>query len=136
MNAKTTISEVMIPVPHSVGINQPVSIAKKFMKEYDVRHLPVQQGGKLVGILSERDIYFVMADGKSDEESLFVSDIYMSEPYLVKPSTPLCDVVKSMAENKYGCAVIVEEANDGKLLGIFTTVDACRRLAELLCKNN
>ena len=50
-------------------------------------------------------------------------------PYTVAPETPLDEVVLKMAEHKYGCAVI---AQNEKVVGIFTTVDACRAFAEML----
>jgi len=45
------------------------------------------------------------------------------------PETGLDEVVSTMAEHKYGAAVILQ---NGKVVGMFTTVDACRALSELL----
>lgn len=51
------------------------------------------------------------------------------EPYVVAPDTALDDVVRAMASRKFGSAVV---ADHGKVVGIFTTVDACAAFAELL----
>jgi acetoin utilization protein AcuB len=49
--------------------------------------------------------------------------------YCVDPHVPLRDVALAMAEHKYGSAVVM---SGQKVVGIFTTVDACRALADLL----
>jgi len=115
----------MTPLPHSVGLDQPLTVAKEFMREYGIRHLPVQQGGKLVGIVTERDVTFALAVGSG----LGVEDAYVPEPYIVQSNTPLAEVASQMAGNRFGCALVVD---NGKLVGIFTAVDACRNLAEAL----
>jgi CBS domain-containing protein len=50
--------------------------------------------------------------------------------FAVSPDTEVATVVEEMAKEKYGSAVIQEK--DEKVAGVFTTVDACRVLAELL----
>jgi acetoin utilization protein AcuB len=49
--------------------------------------------------------------------------------YAVSPNTPLDEVATTKAEQKYGSALVVQNEH---IVGIFTTVDACRALAELL----
>jgi acetoin utilization protein AcuB len=54
----------------------------------------------------------------------------MSEDlYAVPPDAPLDEVVDTMAEKRYGSAIIVQ---NNRVVGVFTTVDACRALSELL----
>jgi acetoin utilization protein AcuB len=50
------------------------------------------------------------------------------QPYTVGPGTPLDEVVSTMAEKKFGSAVVVQ---NNKIVGIFTTVDACQALSDL-----
>ena len=54
----------------------------------------------------------------------------MPDVFAVSPDTELSTVVEAMAAEKYGCALIQEK--DGRVVGVVTTVDACRLLAELL----
>lgn len=129
MNRKLLIKDVMTPQPHSIGRDQSANIAKEMMAKYNIRHLPVQFGGKLIGIISDRDVQFALAwSGETDRE-LKIEDVFMPDPYIVSPDTDLREVALTMASQRYGSALVVE--ND-KLVGIFTTVDACRALAEQL----
>lgn len=129
--AKTVppIREYMTLQPHSIGREQPMSVAHRMMREHKIRHLPVLQAGKLVGLLSDRDLNLVETLREVDPSRVLVEDAMSAEPYAVSPDTPLDVVVNTMAEHKYGCAVVMQS---GKFIGIFTTVDACRALARLL----
>ena len=49
--------------------------------------------------------------------------------YSVAPDATLDEVAATMAEHKYGCAVVMQNQH---VVGVFTTVDACQALAELL----
>lgn len=119
----------MVPTPHSVGRDQPLAVAHGLMKEYELRHLPVLEHGKLVGLVSERDLYYLETVAGIDPETERVEEGMNQDVYCVAPETPLRDVVVEMATRKYGCAVVIQS---GKVTGIFTTTDALRLLADCL----
>ncbi|MCB0324174.1 MAG: CBS domain-containing protein [Bdellovibrionales bacterium] len=123
------IQSVMHPLPHSVGYDQTLHTAKVMLAEYGIRHLPVQKGGELIGVISERDIHFALSVEHAEPEELKVADCVTEELFVVGPGEPVAAVARQMAEQRIGCALIVE--ND-KLVGIFTTVDACRTLHRVL----
>lgn len=129
MKAIPQIQKYMTYVPKSIGFDQPLSKAREFMKTMHLRHLPVLKGGQLVGVLTDRDINLVLQFNDVDPTKMKVEEAYTPEPYFTSPSTPLNEVVSHMAEKKYGCALIVD---NGKLVGIFTEVDAYKALSELL----
>jgi len=52
----TVISEVMTPNPKSVNISETVEDCLFLMREFGFRHLPITEGGKLIGVVSLRDI--------------------------------------------------------------------------------
>jgi acetoin utilization protein AcuB len=56
---KPTIQKYMTPTPHTIGQEQTLQVAHDVMREHGVRHLPVLEGGKLVGLLSQRDLHLV-----------------------------------------------------------------------------
>lgn len=125
------IDKYMTAMPHTIGKDIPIGKALEMMRTHQIRHLPVQEGGKLVGVLTDRDIK--LASSFSKDGNLVVEDIMTPEPYTVRPQAPVDAVVLEMAEHKYGCAIIVQE--NGKVVGIFTAVDGLRVLSEVLHQN-
>lgn len=121
--------DVMHAIPHTVGAEQPLAVAKELMTKYGIRHLPVRSLGRIVGILSDRDVNFAIAVDGQKAENIQVKDACSQEPYTVAPTQQLSEVAAQMSESRLGCVLIMEGDN---LLGIFTTVDACRVLSELL----
>jgi len=124
-----TVQKYMTYVPKSIGFDQPLEKALEYMKEMRIRHLPVLKGGKLVGILTDRDVNLMMGFTDVNPKTIRVEDAYTPNPYFTKPEAKLDEVAAEMAEHKYGCAIVVDNDN---LVGIFTEVDALRALAELL----
>lgn len=129
MKAIPTVQKFMTHVPKSIGFDQSIAQASEFMKKLHLRHLPVLNGGKLVGILTDRDISLISSFKDVDPSKVKVEDAYTPDPYFTAPTSPLNEVVTHMAENKYGCALVVD---NGKLVGIFTEIDAYKALSELL----
>lgn len=124
-----TIQKYMTTSPHAIGRDQALTLAHKMMKEHDIRHLPVLDGGVLVGMITSRDVALIETLRDVDPAKVTVEDAMSTTIYSVKPDTPLDEVVNTMAERKYGSAVVMQ---NNHVVGIFTTVDACRSLAELL----
>jgi acetoin utilization protein AcuB len=89
----------------------------------------VLDGGRLAGILSQRDAYFVETLAGTDPAKVAVEEAMSTDVYTVTPETPLIDVARAMADHKYGCAVVAQGAH---VVGIFTTVDALRALVSVV----
>lgn len=119
----------MTPAPHSIGRDQPLSRAHELLREHRIRHLPVLEGGVLVGVLSDRDLHLVETLRDVDPSRVAVEEAMSSVVYAVAPETPLDEVLDRMADHKYGCAVVMEGQ---RVSGIFTTSDVCRSFAALL----
>ncbi len=124
-----SIQKYMTTSPHTVGADQPMSVAHRMMRDHHIRHLPVLHGAKIVGLVSDRDLNFVETLKDVDPRRVLVSEAMTADPYLVSLDAPLDEVVSAMAANKYGSAVVTQH---DKVVGIFTTVDACAAFAELL----
>lgn len=128
MKQMPQIQKFMTAMPHSIGRDIPINHAISLMREHRFRHLPVQDGGRLVGVLTDRDLKLASSFEGSDE--LLAEDVMTPDPYVVGPEAPLDQVAFAMAEHKYGCAII--EQGNGKVVGIFTATDGLRVLAETL----
>ena len=126
---KMIIAEVMTRAPHTIGRDQRLARAHDIMREHGLRHLPVLDGGKLVGVLSQRDLYFVEALAGVDQRLDPVAEAMASEVYVVAPGECVADVARTMGQHKYGCAVVVDQ---GHVVGIFTATDALALLAKAM----
>ncbi len=124
-----TIQKYMTTAPHSIGKDQTLAAAEKLMSKHGIRHLPVLDGGKLVGIISDRDVKFLETFKDVDATKVTLDSMYVEKVFTVEPDALLDDVCDVMAEHKYGSAVVI--SND-KLVGIFTWVDALRAMSDLL----
>ena len=123
-----TIQKYMTTTPISVDRTETVAGAHRRMRERNIRHLPVLDGDRLVGIVSQGDLHLIETLEGVDATKVTVADA-MSNPYTVSPDAALDEVVAEMAEQKYGSALVTQ---NGKVVGVFTTVDAMRAFAELL----
>ena len=126
------ISAFMTKSPHTVGRNQTLAHAHEVMRKHNILHLPVLEGGKLVGLVTERDLRLIETLKDVDPSEVTVEEAMSQEVYSVTPEALLADVAKEMAEHKYGSAVVMEGAS--KVVGIFTTVDAMSALSSVLSK--
>jgi acetoin utilization protein AcuB len=121
----------MTPFPYSIDVDAPLAEAHAFLRERHIRHLPVTERGELVGVLTDRDIKLALGPdlGSPPERELAVRDVFQSESYVVDAGALLVTVAATMAERHLGSALVTR---GGKLVGIFTTTDACRALARIL----
>ena len=124
-----SLQEVMTPFPYTVDASQSAQTAHTLLTKHRVRHLAVEHEGEIIGVLSDRDVNLALnMDG--DDTGLTPVFALCSKPaYVVDVAEPFAKVARSMADHRYGCALITE---NGKLSGIVTTTDLCRLLAELL----
>ena len=130
MNAKEiTIAERMTRNPHLIGAEQSIATAHQLMRTNGIRHLPVLHGGKLVGVVSQRDLHFIETLRDVNPETVSVEEAMTQDVFAVSPRTPLKEIVSEMAERKLGSAVVVEGQ---KIVGVFTTIDALDTLAGIL----
>jgi acetoin utilization protein AcuB len=132
MPKNVPISAFMTKSPHTVGRSQTLAHAHEVMRKHHIRHLPVLDGGKLVGLVTERDLRLIETLKDVDPSQVTVDEAMSQEVYSVTPDALLADVAKAMAEHKYGSAIVMEAG--AKVVGIFTTVDAMSALSDLLQK--
>ncbi len=124
------ISKYMTTTPHSIGPEQTVEKAEHMMREFKIRHLPVLSSGKVLGVVTDRDLkLFRSIAPDKDSADTTIEDVYQPEVYEVSPEASLDEVVLHMAEKKIGSAVVMDNK---KLVGVFTNIDALKALAELL----
>lgn len=126
---KHTVQRYMSIGPVVISSDRSIAEAHRVMRERGIRHLPVVDEGKLVGMLTQRDLYLVETLKGIDPSAERVREAMSAEPYAVAPDAPLEVVAEAMAARKLGSAVVVDR---GVVIGVFTTVDALRALSAIV----
>jgi acetoin utilization protein AcuB len=131
MEKMPTMLDVMTPAPLTIEVGSSLKQARAIMASHGIRHLPVTAVGRLVGLLTDRDMKFALAVGAgvADADNVKVEDVCLDEPYSVEHSARLDQVLKTMGDLHIGSALVLRS---GKLVGIFTLVDAAKKLCEIL----
>lgn len=91
-----------------------------------IRHLPVVEGGRVVGILSDRDLR-VAITGRPEDTS--IADVMTRDPFTATPEMTVEEAGRAMVEHAVGCLPVVD---DGELVGVVTKSDLLRAFVELL----
>lgn len=124
-----TLEQVMTEFPHTIQAHESAERASELLVEYGVRHLPVEADNRIIGVLSDRDVNLALSlrGGKPSDVSVF--SLCSKPAYMVAKDEPITLVLRTMAEQRYGCVLVTE---GGRLVGIATTSDLMRWMAEWL----
>lgn len=126
--SSTQVREVMTADPCVISPDETLERAWAVMNEEGCRHLPVVEGGQLIGILSMTDIGRLGATVPS-LMARTVADSMTKTPFTVGPDEPLESAAAQMGLHKVNCLPVVAA---GKLVGIITTYDLLDALARQL----
>lgn len=123
------VRDIMVKEVATLDVNDELSLANDIMRLGRIRHLPVVDGARLVGIISERDLFrssLAQALGyetKATREimkTLRIKDVMVTKVITVSPDTELKTAVKMMVDHKIGCLPVVE---GDRLVGLVTETD-------------
>jgi CBS domain-containing protein len=128
VNMAETIRDVMTSNPRSHESGSTAVEAARLMRDEDVGIVPIVEGEKLVGTVTDRDIVTrVVAEGKTPE-SVTVGEIASRELVTIDPQQDLDDALRLMARHQVRRLPVVEE--DGKLVGIVAQKDVAMHASE------
>ena len=125
------VRQHMTPGPLTIGGEQSLAVARKLMLDHHVRHLPVLAGGRICGLLSERDLLLVESLPGVDPRDVRVEEAMVQSVYTAPPDAPIAEVIGNMIAHKMGSVVVVDGDH---VVGVFTTTDALSAYHELLEK--
>lgn len=132
------VQEVMVRDVATLDVDDELSLANDIMKLGRIRHLPVVSGKKLVGILSERDLFrssllealgHEPAKTREVMKAVRIQDIMVKTVITIGPEAHIREAVKLMLTHKIGCVPVVA---GGELLGLITETDILRLYLEQL----
>jgi CBS domain-containing protein len=122
-----SIRDVMTSNPTSCETSATVADAARVMAQEDVGPVPVVEGGRVVGIVTDRDIVVrVVAEGR-DPSSTTIGEIASSDLVTVQPDTNVDEALRLMAQNQVRRLPVVEGE---RLVGIVAQADVARAAEE------
>lgn len=126
-----TIASAMTAYPYYIELDAHAAAARTMLEQFKIHHLPVRDGEKIVGVISEQDLRKAEVFGRdiSSNSDTRVAEVCTREVHFVDPDESLDAVLKHMAETQVDVVCVVRQ---GKLAGIYTMTDACRQFADLL----
>ena len=119
-----TVRDVMTRRLVVIGRETPCDKARLIMDEYCVRHLPVMDGGRLIAMVSDRDLRSATRDSPGSA----VDRIMTPDPVTVTPDTRIEHAARVMIDGRFGSLPVV----DGHLVGIVTYTDLLRAFVHVL----
>ncbi|MCL4243775.1 MAG: CBS domain-containing protein [Candidatus Dadabacteria bacterium] len=123
------VKDNMTKDPFTVPPGEDVCVAFSRLTDLTVRQAPVVEGGKLLGIVTDRDLRLAVAE-TVDSPGLTVASVMTPEPVTVSPDTTLKDAARIISRNKFNALPVV--GSDGALLGMLTTTDILNGLVKAL----
>lgn len=129
-----SVGQFMSTALFTVSPDDIVDYVASIMHWEHIRHLPVEdEEGRLVGLVSQRDLLVLLAQGSSMNRatSVPVSRIMKTDILAISPDTKTLDAMKLMKNHQVGCLPVVK---NGKLIGILTTYDLLAIASKLLEK--
>lgn len=120
----TKVGDVMTQRPRAVNPQTPLNEVAQVMENEDVGVVPIVEGEKLVGIVTDRDIVVrAIAKGK-DPKGMPASEISSRELLTVHPDDNLSDALALMA--RYQVRRLAVTAEDERLVGVVSQADVAR----------
>lgn len=132
------VRQWMMPNPVTVGPDDSLLTCRNRLKEKRIRRLPVVEDGRVVGIVSDRDVRSASASSATTLEvhelqyllsELKVRDFMTANPITITPDRPVVEAAMIMLDSKIGGLPVTEE--DGTLVGVLTDNDIFKLLVEI-----
>lgn len=125
--------------PVTIEADTPFLEARLLLKEKRIRHLPVVEHGKLIGVITDRDLKEAAPSGATTLDvfelnyllfRMKVRDLVKKAPITIKPTNSVEKAALLMHDHRIGCLPVVDDA--GKLVGMITETDLLEVMVEIL----
>jgi CBS domain-containing protein len=131
------VSEVMATDVVTVGRNDDLRLVDDIMAERHIRHIPVEEDGAIVGLVSQRDVFraqmsSTMGYGEKGQRaylhSILVKEIMVHPVITIAPEAPVTEAIDLIVEKGIGCLPVVQGQ---QVIGIVTKTNLLQRLRTL-----
>ena len=124
-----SVADLMRREVATVRATDSLSAAEALWQERDHRHLPVMEGGRVVGLVTPLDALSLTAR-RDPSRPCTVRDAMSSPVLQVRPSLPLRHAAEMMLKHQIGCVVVT--SSSGELVGLLTEEDLVRFTVDLV----
>ena len=124
MGENHRIRELMTESPRTVSSDATVVEAARVMRDDDFGLVPVVDGDRLVGTVTDRDIAIRVVAEERDPSNTLVREIASADLVTIDPEQELGEALRLMAQHQVRRLPVVEE--DGRLVGIVAQADVAR----------
>jgi CBS domain-containing protein len=137
VDSEVTVKEMMTTEVFTLGCHHALTLADDIMSLERIRHLPVLEDGRVVGVVSQRDLFraaLAVALGYQQRahrvlrRTIRVTEVMSAPAITVSPEALVTDAARVMMEQKIGCLPVVEGHT---LVGIITETDILRYVVSL-----
>src|SRR3954467_15593581 len=115
------IIDVMTPNPRTVQLSDTLQAAAQLMDELNVGVLPVTESGRLIGMLTDRDIVIRSTSVGQDPRTATVAEAMTGEAWTLAVDATVLDAIRMMKEHQLRRIPVVDAG--GKLVGILSLGD-------------
>ena len=122
-----TVRDAMTANPRTTSSSQSLAEAAQIMKSEDVGSVPVVDEGRLVGVVTDRDIAIRAVAEGADARTTNVGDIASRDLVTVEPEQDLDEALTLMARNRVRRLLVVER---GQLVGVLAQADVAEEVKE------
>jgi acetoin utilization protein AcuB len=136
MKQRVPVSQIMTKELVILNPTQSLYDAEKLFNQHSIRHIPVVEGDRIVGVISRSDLLRISFSELNDEEETVDSLVYDTYtipqvmtriPVTVESDTTIKEVAEILAKQSFHSIPVVDQ---GKLVGIVTTTDLINYLLE------
>lgn len=134
--ATMTVRDLMARDPVTLDRNETLDLAESIMNLGRIRHMPVVDNGKVIGIISQRDLFRsalirALGFGRRATSALIktikIKEVMTEHVITTAPEVTVKEAARIMIDKKIGCLPVVENE---KLVGLLTETDILRQVAE------
>jgi CBS domain-containing membrane protein len=136
LNAASCVRDIMVQNPTTLDWNESLDLAESIMNLGRIRHLPVLDDGKLVGIVSQRDLFrsaliTALGFGRNVTSTLIktikIKEVMTEKVLTISPDASIKDAARQMMDKKIGCLPVVD---GDRLIGLVTETDMLQYIVE------
>lgn len=139
MKKREPVSTIMTRHAYTVQLSDSLYQVRDLIHKHEIRHVPVMDREKLVGIVSKTDLNrlsfsgLFAGEGEADEavfEMLTIGQVMSQNLRVVKATDTIRAVAEILSREEFHSLPVVDENDKSKLVGIVTTTDVIRYMLE------